>query len=91
MATFWKIAAHSVYNMFSLYLIFFVILVTSHFGFEGGTLFLIAPVPGHCLPFTFCYLTGPLFFVLVSVSMLCSHYVNVSVLIKFSQKPNVLP
>ena len=25
----------------------------SHFGFEGGTLVLIAPIPGHCLPFTF--------------------------------------
>ena len=48
MATFWEIAAHSVYRMF-----FIVILVTSHFGFEGGTLVLIAPVPGHCLSFTF--------------------------------------
>ena len=25
------------------------ILVVSHFGFEGGTVVLIAPVPGHCL------------------------------------------
>ena len=24
-----------------------------HFCFEGGTLGLIAPVPGHCLPFNF--------------------------------------
>ena len=31
----------------------FVILVVSHFGFEGRTLVLITPVPGHCLPFTF--------------------------------------
>ena len=30
----------------------FVVLVISHFGFEGGTLVLIASVPGHCLPFT---------------------------------------
>ena len=30
-----------------------VILVISHIGFEGGTLFLIASVPGHCLSFTF--------------------------------------
>ena len=37
--------------LFVLYL--FVILVVSHFGFEGGTFVLIAPVPGHCLPFTF--------------------------------------
>ena len=31
----------------------FVIFVISHFGFEGRTLVLIAPVPGNCLPFTF--------------------------------------
>ena len=31
----------------------FVILGVSHFGFEGGTLVLIAPVHGHCLPLTF--------------------------------------
>ena len=30
-----------------------VILVISHFGFEGGTLVLIALVPDHCLSFTF--------------------------------------
>ena len=30
-----------------------VFLVISNFGFEGGTLFLIASVPGHCLSFTF--------------------------------------
>ena len=37
--------------MFSLYFDI-VILVVSHFGFEGGTLVLIASVPGHCLSFT---------------------------------------
>ena len=31
----------------------FVILIVSQFGFEGGALVLIAPVSGHCLPFTF--------------------------------------
>ena len=31
----------------------FVILVVSHFDFEGGTVVLIAPIPGHCLPFIF--------------------------------------
>ena len=51
MATFWERAAHSVYRMFSLYFDI-VILVISHFVFEGGTLVLIATVPGHCLPFT---------------------------------------
>ena len=30
-----------------------VILVITHFGFEGGTLVMIASVPGHCLSFTF--------------------------------------
>ena len=30
-----------------------VILVISYFGFEGGTLVLIASVLGHCLSFTF--------------------------------------
>ena len=29
-----------------------VIVVISHFGFEGGTLVLIVSVPGHCLSFT---------------------------------------
>ena len=28
------------------------ILVVSHFGLDGGSVVLIAPVPGHCLPFT---------------------------------------
>ena len=31
----------------------FAVLVVSHFGFDGRTLVLIAPVPGQCLPFTF--------------------------------------
>ena len=30
-----------------------VILVISHFSFEGGTLVLVASDPGHCLSFTF--------------------------------------
>ena len=47
MAIFWEIAAHSVYHMFSFYYVhIFVILVVSHFGFEGGVVFFIAPVPG---------------------------------------------
>ena len=31
----------------------FVILVVSYYGFEGGTVVLIASAPGYCLPFTF--------------------------------------
>ena len=48
MATFWEKAAHSVNRMFSL-LCLYVALVVFHFSFEGGTLVLIALVPGHCL------------------------------------------
>ena len=43
-------------NVFSL-LRLFVVLVDSNFGFEGGNLVLIVPVPGHCLPSTFCYIS----------------------------------
>ena len=32
-----------------------VYLVVSHFGFEDGTVVLIAQVPGHCLLFTVLY------------------------------------
>ena len=28
-------------------------MVVSHFGFEGGAVVLIQPVPGSCIPFTF--------------------------------------
>ena len=41
MATVWERAAHSVYRMFSVYFDI-VILVISHFGFEGVNLDLIA-------------------------------------------------
>ena len=52
MATFCERAAYSVYRMFSLYCDM-ILLVISHFNFEGRTLVLIASVPGHCLSFTF--------------------------------------
>ena len=55
MPLFGEIAAHSVYRMFCLH----YDLVISHFGFEGGTLLLIATVPSHCLAFYFSYF--PLF------------------------------
>ena len=51
MATFWERAAHSVYFIFSLYFDL-LLLVISHFDFEGRTLVPIASVPGHCLSFT---------------------------------------
>ena len=43
-------------TQFVLFLLcLFVILVISHFGFEGGIWVLIAPVPGHCLLVTFSH------------------------------------
>ena len=42
------------YVLFVLYL--FVIVVVSLFSFECRAMGLIAPVPGHCLPFTFVLL-----------------------------------
>ena len=44
---------HSILKMFNMAKIKYCILVVSLFGFEDGTMVLIAPVPGHCLPFTF--------------------------------------
>ena len=50
MTTFWERAAHSVYHIHVLFVfLLIVILVISHLSFEGGTLVLIASVPGHCL------------------------------------------
>ena len=49
MATYWKIAAHSAYGMFSWYKYLIVSLVFSHLGFWSGKLFLIAPFPDLCL------------------------------------------
>ena len=49
MATYWEIAAHSAYDMFSWYKYLIVNLVFSHLGFWGGNLFLIAPFPDLCL------------------------------------------
>ena len=51
MVTFWRRAANSVNHMLSL-LCLFVVLVVSILCFEGGNLVLIAPVPGHCFPFS---------------------------------------
>ena len=34
-----------------------MMMVVSHFSFEGLTFVLFAPVPGHCCLFTFC--VGP--------------------------------
>ena len=51
MVTFWERAAHSVKRTFSLSICYF-----GCFPFwlrAGGTVVLIAPVPGHCLLFTF--------------------------------------
>ena len=52
MVTFWERAAHLVNRMFFV-LCLFVILIVSHFDFEGRTAVLIAAISGHCLPSTF--------------------------------------
>ena len=44
-------AAHSVV-LFTGCLSNHMLLVVSRFSFEGLTVVLIAPVPGHCFPFT---------------------------------------
>ena len=44
-----KIAAHSAYDMFSLYKYLIDNSVFSHLGFWSGNLFLIAPFPDVCL------------------------------------------
>ena len=49
MATYWEMAAHSAYDMFSWYKYLIVNLVFSHLGFWSGNLFLIAPFPDLCL------------------------------------------
>ena len=49
MATYWEIAAHSAYDMFSWYEYLIVILFFSHLGFWSGNIFLIAPFPDLCL------------------------------------------
>ena len=51
MTTFWKRAAHATNHVLFI-LCLFIILDVFHFDFEGGTLVLIAPVPGYWLPFT---------------------------------------
>ena len=48
MATYWKIAAHSDYDMFHGIKYLIVSLFFSHLGFWSGNLFLIAPFPDLC-------------------------------------------
>ena len=53
MAIFWEIAALSVNHMFSfVFSLLFVILVSSHFGFECWIRVLIASVPDLCILLT---------------------------------------
>ena len=58
MASFWERDVHSVKRMFSLYYVY-SLFCFSHFGFEGWTVVLIVPAPGHCLPFTFLFCSMP--------------------------------
>ena len=52
MATVWEGAAYSVYRYVLFAYSLIVILVISHFGFEGRTLVLIVSVPVHSLSST---------------------------------------
>ena len=54
MAAYWKIAAHSAYDMFSTYKYLLVNSVFSYLGFWSGDFFLIAPFPDCCLLVPFC-------------------------------------
>ena len=49
MATYWEIAAHSAYDMFSWYKCLIINSVISHLDFWSGIFFLIAPFPDLCL------------------------------------------
>ena len=48
MATFWERAVNSVYRCFTCFVYFYFVLFPN-FGFEGGTVVLIASVSSHCL------------------------------------------
>ena len=50
---FGKIAARSVYNLFSLYFVYLLYSFISRFGFKSGICLLIAPAPVHCFSITF--------------------------------------
>ena len=43
------------FTVFLFVFLLMIVLVISHFIFEGVTLVLVALVPGHCLSFTFYY------------------------------------
>ena len=56
-AAYWEIAAHSAYDMFSMYSYLIVNIVFSSLGIWNLNFFLIAPIPDHCLLVPF-YLKG---------------------------------
>ena len=56
-----KIAAHSIYEVFSWYKCLIVSLGFSHLGFWSGSLFLIAPFPDLCLLVLFFILKSIIF------------------------------
>ena len=59
MAAYGKIAAHSAYDMFSMYKNRIVNLRFSHLGFLNGNFFLIAPFPDRCLLVPFLFASRP--------------------------------
>ena len=58
-----------------------VILVISHFGFEGGILVMIASVPGHCLLVTSMCVLWSFFSSYVSVTPYCEELVPIIILL----------
>ena len=67
MATFWERAARSVYRM-----LFIVILVISHFGFEGGTLYFCII----CTGLFVCCISLLLHFGVISVFLFSYRHLN---------------
>ena len=82
MATYWEIAAHSAYDMFSLYKYLIVHLVFSHLGFWIGNLFLIAPFPDLCLFVLFSMLSDPFWLKIYPIARVDASVCTVNVLFK---------
>ena len=47
----WSIFGKELLTQLFIYICLFVFLILSNFSFDGKTFILVAPIPGHCLPF----------------------------------------
>ena len=68
MAAYWEIAAHSTYDMFSMYK-YLMVNLFSYLVFWSGKFFLIAPFPDHCL---LVHLNNKSWYGQVPFSFICS-------------------